>query len=916
MQASFEKKGNIRRIFLNAPALKHAASELSAALRAGNNSSQELTQALVVLPSARSARIFTAHLEIISPGLGENLKICTPGELIESILETARCAPAAILPRIWEAVLEEDADNGNNKRNSDENSDQYSDNNLPRTAAQPLAALRDELSSAGFDCKTLLEQHGAIIPAQFAEQFARIAKLETRYEELLTAAGLAAGWSGDRWMVRRAAWQKRVFCAGNISPDTFPTIWLIACAELSPFLETVLAEYPGNITACIAAPAQSASEFNDFGVLVNGEGQPKDNCTWDMTGEFSFKRVASLLDAAKLIAETAADKSSNYTSVIGVINRADRHVLKALLNEHKIECRDGHGESLSTTAPLKIIQSLLAFHQTASADEAMRLLLTLARSSNIAGAAEAGAELDQFIAREIPISIVSLQTPGLAIVKPLLTTLNSFLSATSSSDQFLQAIEALFKEPLNEAAFECMQLLKELLPLMCSLPQTDITQALNATVAAVARAVHEPRGTAPKVELFGWLELFLDESETVELINPSSDLIPGASQGNPFLPESLRRVLGLGTQESRANRDRYRFWYITNSGRNVNVTLQTNGARGEPLLISPCFLPISDAIRTANILLTQVESADGKEHVVASAVNTAARNLVRCELPAPGTVSVSGLADYLACPYRFALQHILKLKSVPDTAHEFDALHFGSILHAVLDHVAKLELSGVIFKSSAQLNAELQKQLILELQFHEEREGGVIIQTHSLSNRLAAYAEWHIEFREEGNIVIACEWPFKVRSPSGLIVKGRIDRIERNQKTGEVTLLDFKTSENAKRVDTFHRPNKKSSGGENSSSKNGNWASLQLPVYRMGFMQDKTMLQSHDKNDNLKLALLFIDGTGKITLHEASWDTQDYTDAEEQFNSATAKISAGEFWPPAENLKFDPFPFINLFHVV
>ena len=64
-------------------------------------------------------------------------------------------------------------------------------------------------------------------------------------------------------------------------------------------------------------------------------------------------------------------------------------------------------------------------------------------------------------------------------------------------------------------------------------------------------------------------------------------------------------------------------------------------------------------------------------------------NLTNGVLPAVESLSVTAFRDYLVCPYRFFLRHVLKLRPVEDTGGELAANQFGDLIHGALEDYGK-----------------------------------------------------------------------------------------------------------------------------------------------------------------------------------------------------------------------------------
>ena len=186
---------------------------------------------------------------------------------------------------------------------------------------------------------------------------------------------------------------------------------------------------------------------------------------------------------------------------------------------------------------------------------------------------------------------------------------------------------------------------------------------------------------------------------------------------------------------------------------------------------------------------------------------------------------------YLACPYRYYLRHRLKLEALADTASELDPAQFGSLLHDALmqfgssearDSTTPAEIrGGTVSMSLGQLAA---------MQYGRVSQPAVQVQIELIKLRLAAFAERQAEWRGQGWRIkhVEIEFaatrrkqkpaPFAVDGQTALLC-GRVDRIDENEQTGQWAVLDYKSSEAAKKPNDTHRDG-------------DDWSDLQLPLYR------------------------------------------------------------------------------------
>ena len=92
--------------------------------------------------------------------------------------------------------------------------------------------------------------------------------------------------------------------------------------------------------------------------------------------------------------------------------------------------------------------------------------------------------------------------------------------------------------------------------------------------------------------------------------------------------------------------------------------------------------------RTKSVLLDKLEKPSSESHQPAWIIHQA----IPC--PLPKSFSVSKLNDYLLCPFRFYLKHILKLRIENYDDREMSASTFGTLFHKVVAQLKGKMLSG------------------------------------------------------------------------------------------------------------------------------------------------------------------------------------------------------------------------------
>jgi RecB family exonuclease len=113
-------------------------------------------------------------------------------------------------------------------------------------------------------------------------------------------------------------------------------------------------------------------------------------------------------------------------------------------------------------------------------------------------------------------------------------------------------------------------------------------------------------------------------------------------------------------------------------------------------------------------------------------------------------------------------------------------------------------------------------------------------------------------------------------------LRGRIDRIDVNEDSGQRMIFDYKTSDKATKPEAAHR------------KRSGEWVDLQLPLYRhlvagLGIAEPVGLAYIVLPKDLARV--------GHLT---ADWAEDDFRSADEAAANVVRGVRAERFWPPAE----------------
>jgi hypothetical protein len=126
-------------------------------------------------------------------------------------------------------------------------------------------------------------------------------------------------------------------------------------------------------------------------------------------------------------------------------------------------------------------------------------------------------------------------------------------------------------------------------------------------------------------------------------------------------------------------------------------------------------------------------------------------------------------------------------------------------------------------------------------------------------------------------------------------LSGKIDRIDRNEHTGEWAILDYKSGEQVDDPDKAHRR------GRGSAK---DWIDLQLPLYRH-------LAATVGVPDSAQLGYIQLPGRGEqARFAPAPWNDEELDDADATAARIIDRINEGAFYPPADSVRFDEFAMI------
>ncbi len=443
-------------------------------------------------------------------------------------------------------------------------------------------------------------------------------------------------------------------------------------------------------------------------------------------------------------------------------------------------------------------------------------------------------------------------------------------------------------------------------------PSVAAADAIRCAVRRMSDEPVPPDAASDAVELLGWLELPLDDTPAAIVTSFNDGFVPTSLNSDLFLPNDLRRRLGLNDNARRYARDAYAVTLLQQTRREVVWLVGRRDAEGSPLIPSRLLFAVDPeqlperVIRLMNREHPCSPGPCGLDDSLPKAGSTDPQ-VIGLQIPRPEFVAASfGMLDlltpkreltlnvtefksHIACPYRYFLRHVLDLGSVNDRAVELDGLAFGVVLHDVLKLFGE---SDVRDSDDEQRLRKCLLQLLGDVaneRYGARRRAAVNVQLKQMESRLEVFATWQAKWRREGWKIEHVERSIRPEphdSPASfqtddvsVWLHGRLDRVDRNESTGAWVIFDYKSGDRGDSPEESHR-------------KKGDWIDLQLPLYRhlarSLALPDEPLLGYINLPKDLA-------GVGHSL---AEWSASDLADADEKAKQVALRIARREFWPP------------------
>jgi ATP-dependent helicase/nuclease subunit B len=798
-----------------------------------------------------------------------------------------------------------------------------------------LQRLREQLAEAGLVIADVPEKAGELLAEP--ERWRDLARLEARYLAALKATGF-----GD------PCERKRILPAGDTLPADVDSVILAGVPDPPDLVIRLLDRYARSlpVTVLVHAPADRASAFDAWGrplpdIWSRHELDIPDEAKTLILAadpEDQARRVMTELDAASA-------RFGAGDVAIGVPDPEVAPFLAQVLADRNVKAFDPSEPQLSRQPACRLLTLLQALAATPvyrtvadllRQEDVLNVLVSRFKLSPVSLLTDLDnfqntfmpLELDDFTdarlqgcdriadlrdnhfihlekgifyLRELRHSLLTPPSPIEGVRLAMQSVYGGrFLADQDPQDREFTAVGSAINEALSE--------LESTLPHVPGLNRAESLELLVETLASqkLPREIE-----AADLDLEGWLELPWNPSPFLIVTGLNEGFVPDSRMGDVFLPDSLRAHLGMRHDGSRVARDLFLLESLIESRRQagtIRLLCGKTSAAGDPLKPSRLLFQCPDsALPSRAARLFEELKSHGSLPAASISFQLQSSLGERPPVwPAEKAISVTAFRDYLECPFRFYLRHLLGMESLNDQKTEPDAMEFGQLIHHALRQlhdIADLRACS----DEARIRDALQDAARgwMRGRYGDAWSLPLRIVYEAAQNRLAAVAKRQAAEAANGWVILAAETSWTL-SLGGLTIKGKIDRIDYHPETHAARILDYKTSSRAKTCQEAHQASVRDDTPAYAiaplGDKQKRWIDLQLPLYALMWKANPLKADA-----SLKVGYFLVPPSLEDTRVQL-WDelSEPILDSAQRCAEGVCEaVRGGVFWPPAERVAFE-----------
>jgi RecB family exonuclease len=782
-----------------------------------------------------------------------------------------------------------------------------------------LRLLHRELAAEALDFADVARRGQEIPGFHEAARWETLAEVQDRYLHVLD--GL------DLWDLQTA----RLYAIEHGECQTGAELVLVGAADLNRSQRQMLDQVAPRATAVVFAPLDLADRFDEFGCVR----PPAWLGQQIAVSADQIQVVESPEDQVEAAVRAIAGWAGRYNTEQIAVGVPDEQLVPYLLQSFGrcgLAARYGAGVPVLRSLPCRLLSSAAEYLRTDQFAAFSGLVRHPAVHDWLAKHGVPGdwlSAIDRYYADRLPHTLADLakpadpdatqsNDPARTVVAETHRAVESLCGSLRGPPralgewsgpiaQFL--LSAFGRSPLDRrqepdrTTLAACETIREVLEEHAAVPG-GLAPSLSGPEALdlVLRQVAGGRVPAPPdrgaAELLGWLELPFDDAPALVVTGFNEGRVPSAINADLFLPNQLRRILAIEDNDRRYARDAYALSLLAASREQLRLIAGRRTAEADPLLPSRLLFACDEAAMAERVLAYfsggPPRGKGDSPLLCEGTVPFSPPDLPasRLEVPRPKPLAepilsmrVTEFKDYLECPYRYYLKHVLKLETLGDRADELDGAAFGSLAHEVLRAFGQGPAADAADEKL--ICGQLDRLLDRAARAHYGRRPlpSILVQIEQLRGRLRALGRWQAQWASEGWRIEHVEVGPKgaeaalVVDGRPMILRGRMDRIDVHPEKGRM-IFDYKFSDRARTPDQTHR-------------RKGDWIDLQLPLYRH-------LATALGLEGPVQLAYLVVPKDLGNTGHKpAGWTEEELHTADDSAAEVVRRVRAEQFWPPA-----------------
>ncbi|MDR2705977.1 MAG: PD-(D/E)XK nuclease family protein [Planctomycetaceae bacterium] len=731
-------------------------------------------------------------------------------------------------------------------------------------------------------------------------------------------------------------------------------IFLLGLVDMNHAQKAILNKFSDFVTSIVFAPESFKEKFDDFGCLISG--------TWDhekfllnpSIDDEQINIVERPEHQANAVLRKIASLGGKYAAdeiIIGVPDPQVIPFIEQRLEQAKIPSRHVEGTPIKQTAVYRFLETVSAFLES----QTFSAFAELVRHPDVETFLQQDpkpkqdllSELDRYHTEFLPVTVSDVWQSKIDTENPQynqsfdllqicwnrlkeLIDVDSFSPQKQSplvwTEKTVKMLQRLYgndnsseNDELNgktettttkvDSQFyrevtEVRKKVKAAVEMLKDVPKelfpdVSFAETLRLILLQIESDNIPPHENHDAVELIGWLDIAMDDAPIAIVTGMNDGFVPSFLTSDLFLPDKIRRELGIEDNRRRFARDAYALSVIlgTRSSMKHNYPVQLIGGRrsteGDPMLPSRLFFATDNETITRRVQKYFGQIPEEPEMSFTGKIKSGQPEKSTFNVPdvepieTPKSMRVTEFADYLQCPYRYYLKHRLRLDNLDDTDEELDAPAFGTLIHEVLRQFGQSSIKNSTSAETIASFLETALKNYVAKKYTEQPRPVIAIQTERALKRLEAFAGWQAQWAAAGHSI--CETELNFRNDSVFLdidgqkisLHGRIDRIDKEEQTGRLIVLDYKTSDSAPEPEKTHR--KRNTNGDIE------WIDFQLPLYHYILRQS-----GYSEEIALGYILLPKDVT-KTEVKLAQWSLADIQEAVAQAEDIARHILNNDF---------------------